>query len=138
MIPRWPPDKPGQGEDEPQQGRPRILKGIGIGCAACVGALIAMLAIALFLASVLPEVFDEGGTPRTCEELAPRITTMSEERESLFSPRILKFYDIQELEATGDDILSCRARATGSGGNDTTITFYLKEDEDGDRFIGSR
>lgn len=74
--------------------------------------------------------------PETCEELAPRIIQLSEEREGPFTARILKFYDIEELEASGDYILKCWARAKTSRGGDSDVIFHMTEDEDGDRFIG--
>ena len=75
-------------------------------------------------------------SPETCEELAPRIIKLSKENENPFSGRILNLYDIESLESDGDNILKCGARATRSRGGERDIFFYLKEDEDSDRFIG--
>lgn len=74
--------------------------------------------------------------PETCEELAPRIVDLSEENESPSAGRILKFYDIKELDTSGEYILRCSARAALSRGGDANIIFYLQEDQDGDQFIG--
>ena len=110
----------------------KALKRAGIGCLGLLGLLIVLVVI-IALAS-------GGGatSPKvsTCKDLAPHIIELSEERESPFSGRVLKFYDIVELETSDDYILKCRARATRSRGGDANIIFYMTEDEDGDRFIG--
>lgn len=108
----------------------RALKWTGIGC----GGLLALVVIVIIIG-----VIASGGvatTLETCEELAPEIIKLSEERENPFAGRILKFYEIEELEATGEYILRCRARATRSRGGDADVIFHMTEDEDGDRFIG--
>ena len=72
--------------------------------------------------------------PETCEELAPRIIKLSEENENPFSGRVLKFYNIEQVEGSEDDLLRCHADATRSRGGDVSVAFFMNED--GDRFIG--
>ena len=72
----------------------------------------------------------------TCEDLAPRIINLSEERAGEFRPSILKLYDIREIRGTNE--LDYRATGRMSRGDDSTIIFYLEEDADGDRFVGYR
>ena len=74
-------------------------------------------------------------TPETCEELAPQIVDLSEKNEP-FGGRIIKFYEIKELDASDEYILRCSARATRSRGGEADIIFYMTEDQEGDRFIG--
>ncbi len=96
--------------------------------------LVAILAVASTI--VVLGCSELATTPETCEELAPRVKKLSEEQENPFSGRVLKFYDIEELEADGEYILKCEARATRSRGGDADVIFFMTEDEDGDRFIG--
>ena len=96
--------------------------------------LVALLLVLAMAAACSPDP-----VPETCEELAPRIMKLSEERESPFSGRVLKFYDMEELEATGEYTLRCRAKAKRSRGGDASVFFfYTTEDEDGDSFIGMK
>ena len=97
--------------------------------------LVALLLVLAMAAACSP---DPVPVPETCEELAPRIMKLSEERESPFSGRVLKFYDMEELEATGEYTLRCRAKAKRSRGGDAYLIFYTIEDEDGDSFIGMK
>ena len=107
----------------------KALKWIGIGCGGLLAALVVLIVIGVMFSS-------GGSTPASCEDLAPQIIELSKEREGPFAGRVLKFYDIVELEPTGEYILRCRARATRSRGGDANVIFFMSEDEDGDRFIG--
>lgn len=71
------------------------------------------------------------------ERLIDGILELSEERESTFSPRILKLYSdkIEEVERT-TKVLRCKAEAKMSAGGDPYITYYYELDRDGDAFIG--
>ena len=110
----------------------KVLKWAGIGCGGLLGLLVLVVIIVVVASG------GAVGTPETCDELAPEVIKLSAERESPFAGRILKFYDIEELEASGEYILRCRARATRSRGGDANVVFYMTEDDDGDRFIGMR
>ncbi len=65
------------------------------------------------------------------------IVGLSEERESSFSPRILKLYadKIQEVERT-TKLLRCKAEAKLSQGGDVFLQYHYEIDRDGDAFIG--
>ena len=71
------------------------------------------------------------------EWLIDGILELSEERESTFSPRILKLYDdkLEEMERT-TKLLRCKAEAKLSAGGDHFITYSYEIDRDGDTFIG--
>ena len=80
---------------------------------------------------------DTGSPIETCEDLAPSIIEMSEEKRGVFSRRILKMYDINRNATPGKNrLLECTATAKADRGGDIDITFYMEEDADGDRFIG--
>ena len=65
------------------------------------------------------------------------IIELSEERESSFSPRILKLYTdkIEEVERTVK-LLSCKAEAKMSQGGEVFLSYHYEIDRDGDGFIG--
>ena len=71
------------------------------------------------------------------EHLTDEIIGLSEERESSFSPRILKLYSdvLEEVERTTRG-LRCKAEAKLSAGGDFYITYYYEVDRDGDAFVG--
>ena len=77
---------------------------------------------------------DNAVSIETCEDLAPEIIELSEERAGEFSPSILKLYDIREVRGT--NVLDCRATGKMSDAYDSIISFHLEEDADGDQFIG--
>ena len=80
---------------------------------------------------------DGGGSIETCEDLAPSIIEMTEEKRGPFNRRILKMYDInQNATPSKNRLLECTATAKMDRGGDVDITFYMEEDADGDRFIG--
>ena len=70
------------------------------------------------------------------ERLIDEIIKLSEERESAFSPRILKLYDeeLEEIERTAK-LLRCKAEAKLSEGGDHYITYHYEIDREGDAFI---
>ena len=71
------------------------------------------------------------------ETFIDEILNLSAERESTFSPRLLKLYSdkIEEVERT-TKVLRCKAEAKLSAGGDSYITYYYEIDRDGDAFIG--
>ena len=76
---------------------------------------------------------------QTCSDdwLIDAIVNLSEERESSFSPRILKLYTdkIEEVERT-TKLLRCKAEAKMSQGGEVFLTYHYEIDRDGDGFIG--
>ena len=83
-------------------------------------------------------LFDTGaGSSQTCEELAPHIIDLSKKNTNPLAAKLLKLYDIQTSDPSGDRILSCIAKARmNRGGIDRMVSFYIQEDSDGDRFYG--
>ena len=73
--------------------------------------------------------------PETCNDLAPHIIELSEENHNVFSPGILKMYDIQNVEPT-DYTLECIADAKWSTGGTSPLRFHMETDGAGDTFIG--
>ena len=92
---------------------------------------------AIFTITVLPTI----SPSQTCadEWFIDEIVGLSEERESSFSPRILKLYTdkIEEVERT-TKLLRCKAEAKLSEGGDVFLTYHYEIDRDGDAFIGYR
>ena len=76
-------------------------------------------------------------TPVTnCDNLAPKIIDLSEEKAGFLSPNILKLYEIEQVSKTSKR-MTCRADARFSTGNEReSIEFYKVTDEEGDSFIG--
>ena len=73
-----------------------------------------------------------------CEDtwFTEQIVKLAEEREDVFSPRILKLYsDVEEIERT-DNLLRCMGTAKFSSGGDVQMTYFFEIDRDGDTFIG--
>ena len=105
----------------------KVLKVLVLGIVGVAGVVIV---IGIFESDV-------GGPIETCEDLAPGIIEMSEEKRGLFSTKILKMYDInQNASPDKNRLLECTATAKMDRGGDVGITFYMEEDADGDRFIG--
>ena len=90
---------------------------------------------ATFTINVLPTI----STSQTCSDewFIDEIVELSEEGESLISPRILKLYldKIQEVERTSK-ILLCKAEVKLSKGGDVFLTYYHEIDRDGDELVG--
>lgn len=83
-----------------------------------------------------PEPPESSERSLSCDELAPQIIELTEEQEGPFSAKILKLYDIEEVEPLGY-VLRCQATAKWNRiHDDGVITFYIEEDKDGDQFIG--
>ena len=84
-------------------------------------------------------ILDSGGGQaiETCEDLAPHIIELSEEKRGPFNAQILKFYDIKKNDTQNTKrVIDCIATAKTDRSEDAVINFYLEEDADGDRFIG--
>ena len=95
--------------------------------------ILGFLFLAIVVIVVLMALGGGGsGIPQTCEELAPRIIELSED-DDLVS--ILKLSSIRKIENT-EYALECSAAAKMSRGGDSTISFYIEQDEDGDMFYG--
>lgn len=71
----------------------------------------------------------------TCEDLQSEIIELSKENRNPFSAKILKLYDIKEVPSE-EYVLHCRATAKWNRGDSSSVSFYIEEDKDGDRFIG--
>ena len=71
----------------------------------------------------------------TCEDLQSDIIELSKENRNPFSAKILKLYDIKEVPSE-KYVLHCEATAKWNRGDNSSVSFYVEEDEDGDRFIG--
>ena len=83
-------------------------------------------------------LFDTGaGSAKTCEELVPHIIDLSKKNTNPLAAKLLKLYDIQTRDPSGDRVLRCVAKAKMNRGDiDRMVSFYIQEDSDGDRFYG--
>ena len=96
-----------------------------------------ILAVAL-LASFIAACSSSAPTSladESCEELQPRIVRLSEGNKNPMAPRILKLYEVTEVDRT-ETKLTCHAVAKWNRGEDSPVAFYMELDVDGDAFIG--
>ena len=97
--------------------------------------LVSLVLIAIFLEALSNNPSINAAIATTCDKLSSSIIDLSEDNQNPFSSKMLKLYDIQEVNST-DYVLECKAEAKWARGEDSPIKFYVEEDDDGDRFIG--
>ena len=72
-----------------------------------------------------------------CEDLVPEVIDLSKRNRNPLAQDILKIYNVSETSRTSKR-LACEGTARWSRDDDMRVTFYIEEDQDGDRFIGYR